>query len=254
MRTLKQSLLGLVACLALQAQADQTNTLQWSWETQFRSEYMGKVGIVFYDKPLMVNDVSASYGDFYAGLWVSSGLGGERYGSTFSDEYDLYAGWGHTFDWVRFQLTAAYFAIKDLDRLGNDLWIVEPEVCFPKFPVVKPYVAVRKFSQISSESPDPGWFVWPGVRRSQPLWFDIGEMPARLNLDLMGAYSDGTFDRTPGWVFIRLTAGLPIAIGKHLTVTPSVLCQVPIDGQQNNPKPYTTQTEILGQLSLRWKF
>jgi len=225
-----------------------------TWDTQFRSEYLGKIGKVFYDKPIMVNDISLSYGDFYAGTWIATALGGERYGSTYGDEVDLYAGWGHTYDWVHVQVTAAYFAIKDLGNLKNDLWIVEPEVSLPKVPIVQPFVAVRSFDQVTSESPKPGWFVWTGVRRTQPLGFNIWRNEAALSLESMTAYSDGALGGNPGFVFTRLTIGFPIVLGKHFTITPGILYQMPIANQEHNSHPYTTHNEVVGSVSLRWNF
>lgn len=230
------------------------NSAVYLWHTDFRSKYLGKTGQVFYDNPIMVNDVSVSYGDFYAGLWVSTALGGESYGSTFGDEFDLYAGWGHTYGWVRFQLSAAYFAIKDLDRLKDDIWIVEPEVSFPEFPLIQPYVAVRSFGQVSSESPEDGWFVWPGVRRTQPLGFRVGTDEAKLNLDFVTAYSDGAFGKDPGWVFARLSASFPIQISRQLAFTPNVVYQIPFSSQEKHRFPYTTRDEAVANVSFRWMF
>jgi hypothetical protein len=249
-------LLGLFFALmlaAFDAESAETKAV-WSWETQIRSEYLGKIGIVFYDKPIMVNDITLSYGDFYAGTWISTGLGGDTYGSTFADEFDLYAGWGHTYGWIRFDLTGAFFFIKDLDRVKNDIWIAEGEVSFPKVPIVQPYLAVRSFNQVSSESPERGAFAWFGLRRLQPLGLHLHEKELKLKLDLLTAYSDGALHRNPGWVFGRVTVGLPLPISKHLTLTPSVLYQIPIGDQVHQQRPYTVHNEIVGALSARWVF
>lgn len=254
MKTKFAILLTSLLCLAQETLQAAESPLTWSWEAQFRSEYLGKIGAVFYDKPIMVNDVGVSYEDLFAGLWVSSALGGERYGSTFGDEFDIYAGWGHTYDWVRFQLTTAYFAINDLGNLKNDVWIVELEMSLPNVPLVQPYAAVRCFNQVSSQSPEGGWFLWLGMRRTQPLGFNIAKEPAVINLNLMTAYSDGAFKANPGWVFARLEAGLPIKAGKNLTITPKILWQTPIGGQEKHTSPYTTKDEIVGTLALHWRF
>ena len=238
----------LSACMAAELHA------VWSWETQVRSEYIGRIGVVFYDKPLLVNDITLSYGDFNVGVWNSTGLGGQKYGSTFADETDLYVGWGHTYDWIRFQVVGAYFFIKDLDNLKNDLWIVEPEISLPKVPFVQPYLSIRSFNQVTSESPGSGWFTWVGLRRTQPLGFRIGQQDMSLKFDLMAAYSDGALGKDPGPVFGRLTVGMPVGITKHLTAMPSILWQTPIDNQEKHRRPYTTQDEVAGYLSFRWVF
>ena len=97
MKIMKCALLALLCCsMHIQGVQAADSGPIWSWETQFRSEYIGKIGTVFYDKPIMVNDISLSYKDFYVGMWNSTALGGERYGSTYGDEFDLYAGCGVT--------------------------------------------------------------------------------------------------------------------------------------------------------------
>ena len=255
MKIMKYMLPALLCCsMHIQGVQAADNGPVWSWETQFRSEYLGKIGVVFYDKPIMVNDISLFYKDFYVGMWNSTALGGEPYGSTFGDEFDLYAGWGHTYGWVHLQFSAAYFAIKDLNNLRDDLWIFEPEISFPKVPFVQPYVAVRSFNPITSESPERGWFVWTGLRRDQQLGFNIGSEPAKLSIEWMNAYSDGALHRDPGWVFTRFSAAFKIPVNKHLMITPGILYQLPIGGQENHPRPYTTENEVVGQVSLRWTF
>lgn len=247
-------LLGLGLAKAEEKKVPGFVPVVWSLDTQFRTEYLGGIGQVFYDKPIWVNDISVSYGDWFAGTWISTALGGDAYGSTFGDEVDLYAGWGHTYDWLRLQVSASYFMICELDDLGNDLWVVDGEASFPKVRFVQPYVAMRSFNQVSSRSPQRGWYGWAGLRRTQPTGLHFHGDELKLKLDLKAGYSDGVLGRDPGPVFGRITSALPFKLSDHATLTPSLVWQVPIGSQAKTARPHTKEHEVVGALSLNFKF
>lgn len=228
----------------------------WSFgfETQVRSEYLAKIGLVLYDKPIVVNDISVSYDSFFGGVWNATALGNESYGSTFGDETDLYVGWAHQYDWIKFKTLGSVFFLKHLSLIKDDIWILEQEVSFPKVPIFQPYVTGRIFGEISDSSPERGAFLWAGLRRSQPLGFNLAGEPAKLNFDWMNGYSDGALHRDPGFVFSRVTFELPLKISKNLELVPSALFQVPIFGQASHDRSYTKRNEAEMQIALRWRF
>jgi hypothetical protein len=134
-------LLGLSLVLGLRA--EDTNKLWFSANTGVMSQYLGVIGAIFYNSPVSVSEITIGYQDWYGGVWNSTGLGGDAYGQNYGDEFDYYAGWAHTFDWIRCDLSSSYYTISRLGRMNDDLWVIEPEVSFPKFPFVQPYFRCR---------------------------------------------------------------------------------------------------------------
>jgi len=218
------------------------------------SKYLGTIGGVFYDNPIAVIDLTISRGPYYVGLWNSTKLGPGKYGKTFGDEYDIYAGWSHDFGDLRYEVTAMYFLIADLARLNDDLWVIDQKLSLPKCLGASPYVKVRCFNRVGSNSPEGGLFLWAGLSRT--LETDIKLRGRTLTIDLDGttAYSDGPLGKTPGAVFARLTLGASIPIMATPTLRPSVVIQTPISGHEKVAHPLTTKTEVVWGLTLNTTF
>ena len=233
------------------ASAEETS---WSLASSVYSKYIGKIGAIFSGDPILVNELDWSRGDLFAGVWNSTGLDRYPYGSTYADELDLWFGYGHTFDWIHVQTDVAYYTVKDLTRMNDDLWVVEGEVSLSKIPFVQPYVSFCQFEKVDRNSFPGGMFYWAGIRRTQPLGFSVGKTKQTLNLDLMTAYSNGALGKNPGFVFERLTVNLPIVLSGRMTLTPSVVLQSPIGGQDHHQVAYTTKDEVVWGVSAGYKF
>lgn len=247
---MKTTIVSLITALfgVLFAKADQgsDSLLSGSFTTKLNTAYIGKIGTVFYRSPTSVNILDINIGkDWTAELWSSTALGGEGYGKTHGDEIDLLVTWHHQFRDFKVSLTGGYFAIKDLGDFKNDLWIAEAEIVYTKYAYFQPYVSARYFGQITSKSPDTGWFGWAGVRGS----FKTGIPRTKLTTDVSIAYSDGALGRDAGLVFCRAVIGLPIQVSKRMTITPSVLLQTPIGSQRSNLHRYTDRNEVVGSLA-----
>lgn len=215
----------------------------WSLSSSVYSKYIGKVGGIFSEDPILVNELSWSRGGAFAGVWSSTGINKGSYGSTYADEVDLYVGYSHSFDWIRIQADVAYYTIKNLELMNDDIFAVDGEVSLLKIPFIQPYISFRQFAKVGRNSFPDGTFYWAGMRRTQ--W--------GISLDWMNAYSDGALGNDPGFVFTRITANYPIALNKKFTITPSVVLQRPIGGQERHQRAYTTKDEVVWGLTLVWK-
>jgi hypothetical protein len=226
----------------------------YSAQTGVMSQYLGLIGPIFYNSPVAVSEITVGYLDWYGGVWNSTGLGGDRYGQTYGDEFDIYGGWAHTFGWIRCDLSGSYYTISRLDRMGGDLWVVEPEVSFPKFPYVQPYFRCRYFGRVGSQSPELSTFWFAGVRKEIVLGNGTAGRSYVLNLQASTVYAEGEPTRRTGFVYGRLTTSLDVPLSKHWTLNPSVIYQVPAPGQRSDPKGYTDGNELVYGASLKCKF
>ena len=245
----------LAASLLLSGQAiAQEDAPHWSVNSGIFSKYLGTIGGVFYDDPILVTDLTVSHGDYYAGIWNSTRLGSGKYGKTFGDEYDFYAGWSHDIGPVKYEITGMYFLIADLAKLNDDLWVIDQKLSMPSCPVFQPYVKVRAFNTVGADSPTGGFFFWAGVNRSQPTGLMAHGQEVILDVELATAYSDGPLGKTPGSVFARLTLGTTIPLSERLSLKPSAVWQTTIGGQKDYAHPLTTKTEVVCGLSLNAVF
>lgn len=250
-----QSLIALCACLlGCCASSAQPSTFQYSLNSGVFTKYLGTIGGVFYDSPIIVNDITAAHGDFYLGMWNSTALGHGKYGETFGNEYDFYAGWSHKVGRVRYDVTGMYFLIARLSALNDDLWVIDQKVSFPDCPVVQPYVKLRFFNTVGRNSPSGGVFVWGGLSRQQPIGIFSRGRKMNVAIDLSAAYSDGPLGKTPGPVFGRLAIAPLLFVSERVSVSPSVVVQMPLGGQKNFSHPLTTRTEIVWGLNASTRF
>ena len=250
--TLLLLIVGLSSVSSLCA-ADESK-VWYSANTSVMSEYLGSIGSVFYKSPISINEVDIGYKDWYGGIWSATGLGGTKYGQTYGDEFDFYAGWAHTFDWVKVDLSSTYYAIASLDKMNNDLWVIEPEVSLPKCPFVQPYVRGRYFGQVGAQSPKPGFFWFGGLRKQITLGKAIGERSYLLNLQLSTAYAAGALHNSTGFVYGRLTTSLDIPLSKHVTLSPTIIYQIAAPGQASDPEGFTDGNKLVYGVSLGCKW
>ncbi len=245
------ALLGMLQSSKSQANPESDALWSGSFTTKFNTEYIGKIGTVFYRSPTVANSLDLNMGkDWTVQLWSSTALGGEGYGETRGDEIDFSLMWRHQFGDFKFSLTGCYFVINDLDYFSNDVWIAEAELSYTKYKYFQPYFQARYFGQVTPKSPDDGWFGWVGFRQS----FNMGSPRIKLTTDVSIAYSDGALGKDKGLVYGRAVIGLPIQLRKNVTLTPSVLLQTPIGNQRGHSLRYTDRNEVIGSLAVSFRF
>ena len=241
---------GLCLITAAHA-ADQKVT--WITSTGVQSEYLAKIGVILSDSPVSISFVEANYKDFYGGLWNATTLGGDEYGTTYGDEWDIYGGWAHTFGPVKLNLSAAYFAMTELDETSDDMWVTDQELSLPKMPFVQPYIASRYFGSVGSSWRE-GWFVFGGLRKSITLGQWTAKRPVALNLEASTAYSAGALRDFTGFVYGRFTTSLDIPLSKSVTLSPNLVYQIPASGQRNNPNGFTDRNKFVFGGKITWIF
>lgn len=202
--------------------------------------YLGSVGADFSDKELSFsNEVTVSKGNLYAGLWMATGPGPSKY----KEDWDPYVGFVHTSGKLRYEISATYFVLSNIYESCDDLWMIDQKLSRRFAPTAKsllqPYVKVRCFNKVGSRSFESGWFGWIGMEWSHTM------RSSKFTADLSTAYSDGPFGKTPGLVYERLTASLAIPIWKKVTVTPSLIFQVPIGGHRHAQSPFVIKNELV---------
>lgn len=242
----------LCACLTVETQAaDQGVT--WVASTGIQSEYLARIGVILSTSPVSINFVEADYKDFYGGVWNATSLGGRRYGTTYADEWDVYGGWAHSFGPIKLDLSGAYFALAQLDKMSDDMWIAEQELSVPKMPFIQPYIRSRYFGSVDSYW-KPGWFVFGGLRKSITFGHSASKRPFSLNLDASTAYSAGALHDFSGFVYARFSTSLDIPLSKHTTLSPNLIYQVAAPGQRSDPNGFTDGNKLVYGLSLKWIF
>lgn len=239
-------LLGLSALSAYAGddKAVWNDQASWSLKTGVYTGYLGAIGKMFTRDQVLIQELGVTDGSFNAAVWNSTGLGARKYGKTLADEWDVTVGWSHMFGIVRYDVSGSLYFIAELSRLNDDLLTVDQQLSIPIWSGLAPYIKVRAFNRIGSKSPEAGWFVWAGFQRVEALF---GQ---EINLDVSTAYSDGPLGKEPGFVFSRFTANTSFAITRKYNLVPSIVLQVPFASQKRTIRSYTTQTEVVGGLTL----
>jgi len=203
--------------------------------------YLGSVGADFSDgNRSLSNEITLSKGDCYAGIWMATGPGDAKY----KKDWDPYIGFVHQISFFRYEATATYFVLSNLARMNDDLWSFDQKISSTDKHALRPYVKIRAFNKVGSRSIESGWFGWIGCENRQPFG------KADLNTDLSVAYSDGPSGKTPGLVYCRLTTGLSYPLTKTLTVTPSLIYQVPTANQRHVRSPFVTKDQFVWGISI----
>ena len=252
----KTALIWFVLCLA-SIEASQAADQNMAWhtvKTGFRSKYLGSSGGIAYKWPIYVNEIIIGYKDWYGGIWNSTGLGNTKYGQTYGDEFDFYGGWAHTYDRIKLDISATYWAIATLDETGDDLWVFEPEISFPKCPFAQPYIRGRYYGRVGSQSAKPGFFWFAGLRKGMLLGKGAADRSNVLNLQASTAYAAGALRDSTGFLYGRLTISLDAPLSKHWTLNPTIIYQVAAPGQLSDTNGFVKGNQFVYSISLVCKY
>lgn len=233
-----------------------TDDVNWTIKNGVMSEYLAKPGITLHDNPVTVNEVTASYGEWYAGMWSSFGMTDARLSGDFGDEVDFYAGLRGESGILRLDLSGNYFMLNELSHTDDDQVTFDVRLDMPKVKLVQPYFAARYFGGVGESSPEHGWFMWWGATRRQSLPFRLPRRRgnAFLDIDAQVAYSDGALRREPGIIYGRFSVGTGIPVSKQTTLRPVYILQVPSGDQTGHRGDYTDRIRHVVGFSLITKF
>lgn len=223
-------------------------------KTSIMSQYLGRVGSIFDDAPSSVTELTLGYKGWYAGIWTATTYSGESYGTTYGDEIDFYAGWAHTFCLAKLDIMYSYYTIADLDQMDDDLWAIESEISFPRFPFVQPYIRSRYFGEVGDTSPKGGMFYFGGLRKTISLSKTRLDRHNALHLEGSTAYAGGALKDVTGLVYARLATSLDVSLGKRWTLSPSIIFQKALSEHRNNLQSFTDGDKWVFGLTLAYKF
>ncbi|TSC79054.1 MAG: hypothetical protein G01um101429_561 [Parcubacteria group bacterium Gr01-1014_29] len=222
------------------------------------SKYLVKPGFTAHNKPILVNDITISYGDnWYFGIWNSTGIFDGEVGKDFGDETDVYVGWRKKWEQIALDLRFSYFALTEIDEFNNDLWIFDGRIDFIKTPVVTPYVAIRYFGDTGKWSPKPGWFIWPGVYKTFPLHFHaLGKRwNTPLTLDAKLAFAlDKPFGSSNGFTYAQIGASFNIPIRENISLIPSLTWHIPNGGIPQLGKATVNKHQLVYGMQMQFRF
>lgn len=214
---------------------------EWKFNlsTGVTSQYLAKPGMVLYNRPIWENIFVFSLNQYYGGFWTSAGLNdrGIHHKFDFGDEIDLFGGFRYEFKILKIDLRASYFALNNFRNSHDDLWVIDSWLDL-KTPLLTPYLYIRYFGEVGSESPERGWFYWVGVKKNLPLSDKIS-----FNLNSSLAFSDGALRRDPGFIYGRIFTVANIKINDKVSLSPFLVIQIPAGGQHGKPTDYTDKRE-----------
>ncbi len=228
--------LGLTA----QDQTEEAGRYSYNLSSMVLSKYYGSiVGGIFYNRPLVFNDLMISRSDkagsTYVDLWMSRPVTNLDWNRNGGDEYDFVL--GRTLDLgkkkvdgqptVRLDIAGTYLAVHPLTRFNGHVFTVATRADFPQVPVVQPYAMWYHFGKVGQNSPPAGEFFYGGLLRNQPTRLLIGDRKVAIDLDYRFGYSGGALGADWGPAYNRLYVGLNLPVSKRVTVKPTVIGQVP---------------------------
>ena len=181
----------------------------------------------------MINNLTVSYRDnLYFGIWNSTGVFDGEVGNDFGDETDVYVGWHKKWEQIALDLRLSYFALTPIDEFNDDSWIFDGQVDFIQTLFVTPYVAIRHFGDTGKWSPQPGWFIWPGVYKTFPLHFYVlGKIYIPLTLDAKLAFAlDHPLGGADGFTYAQIGASFNIPVRENISLIPSLMWHIPNGG------------------------
>ena len=224
-------------------------------QTGVANKYIGRPGILFYDGEVWTNEARIKLGSYYSGFWSSTAIAHDPLLGDFGDELQLYVGVEKTFTHVKLDLRATYMLLSKFNQSDDDRFLFDSRADFISVPFITPYVGARYFGSVTEDIPEGGWFVWAGLKRTQPLFSSfVKEKKVSLTGDIHVAYSDGALHREAGIIYGRGSLSLDIPLTQNLTLTGNVLRQIPSGDQTGMPGDYIRKEETVWSVNLKLAF
>lgn len=248
----------LASGVAVSEEADTDKELSGSWQLSWANMYLGKPGVRVDENPRLETELSLRYGSdssaWYGGVWLSKALQPESEG--FGDEVDVYLGYEHRLEQVAISAQASYYTFEDFSEADNDQWALDLKLKMLKVPVLQPYVQLRYFGEVGSNSPEDGFFLFAGVSRHQRLGFTLpwAQKEQAINFSLDSAYSLGALGKPAGYVYTRLSANTDIELFNRTFLKPAVTWQLSAGDQNGGLRDYATDDELEFRVSFRIEF
>ena len=155
---------------------------------------------------------------------------------------------------MKLDLLALYDAISEIEKLDDDVIEFRFRIDLPRTPVIQPYTELYRWEKTGSDAPPIGWFTRAGIVRQQPLGLFLNGKELKLCVDLsIGHSSDGLFGKGEGLAYYRAIISTDIPINDQLTISPSIVGQLPGKGQPSD-RSFVDHSRVFYNLSFKYVF
>lgn len=231
------------------------------------SKYYGTIfGGTFYEGPMTFSDLVISHKDKAGVLTFDLSIGQKldrlnQYNRDGGNEYDLTVDHTLTLGSGCHQLIldggVCFLALHDLKKLHDDafeefLRVDVPIRIDPKSerPLIQAYVEPFHYHRMGDGMHNEGWWLYWGAFRDQSLGCKLFGKPLVLNVDYRMGVSAGAYNSRSGIEYHRLALSLPVSLGNHWTITPSLIGQL-----QGGPhQTFVHNDEPFGTLFIKYAF
>ncbi len=251
-------LIGLSLSLTGMSQTNTTTTASppstfWVWDSTVATKYLGDyLGGIFYDGPQLQIDLSYNHRDAHGvttiGTWMARPLDNTKFNANFGDQYNLYLSRSlELSEDLKVTVGSCYYGLYDLGHMRDDMVDFSIRADFPSVPIVQPYVFFDHFLSFSEASPENGSFAFAGLQRSQKLG---DQTRVSLYFDYRVGYSGGCLNSRAGFEYQRLSASLVWKVTEKLSITPTLIGQIPI----GTDRTFADHERVFAKISARYQF
>lgn len=249
-------LIGLSLSLTGMSQTNSTvspPSTFWVWNTTVASKYLGDIlGGIFYDGPQLQLDLSYNHRDRLGvttiGTWIARPLDNTKFNVNFGDQYNLYL--SRSLDVskdLKVTVGTCYYGLYDLEHMRDDMVDFSIRADFPSVRIAQPYIFFDHFLSFSDASPKNGSFAYVGLQRLQKLG---DQTRVSLYFDYRVGYSGGCLNSRSGFEYQRLSASLIWNVAHNVTITPTIIGQIPI----GTDRTFADHERLFGKISVRYTF
>jgi hypothetical protein len=179
-----------------------------TFSSKYYSTYVGDTGVVFYDRPVVQNEINVSLPKgFYANLWYSTSLARAGLNTNDGNEFDPTIGWSGEVAGGTLDTGISYFDIRPVGTFGRgDVWQpyieLSKECALDKAHTVAPYIKTEYGVPVQGNSrEDKGLHVHGGLRHA---WQMTAAFGLKQQADFV--FDDGAFAYSRLWVYSHALA------------------------------------------------
>lgn len=167
------------------------------------NKYVGDTGIVFYDRPVVQNEITVSLPKgFYANLWYSMSLAHSGLDTNDGNEFDPTLGWSGELAEITIDAGITYFDIRPVGTFDRgDVWQPYTEIskafALGKAHIISPYSKADYGIPVKGNArDDKGLHVHGGLKHKWQVADTLG-----LSQQADFVFDDGAFGYARAWVY-----------------------------------------------------
>lgn len=220
-----------------------------TFSTKYYNKYIGDTGVLFYDRPVIQNELNVSLPrGFYANIWYSTSLAHSGLNTNDGNEFDPTLGWCGDVAGVTLDTGITYFDIRAVGTFGRgDVWQpyveLSKELELNKAYAITPYAKTEYGIPAQGNSTEhKGLHVHSGFRNKWQVADKLG-----LSQQADFVFDDGAYGYSRAWVYSHALA-LSYAMTDRLSIELGGKMYVPLtqaDGRS---------TQLLGSTGFKVGF